>query len=132
MDGLRLIGINDNETILKQEKRGQGIGENFDSDSFIRENIISLDISYIFDTPETSSISRKDLENLIPEILDAHKKLLNGEGDIRDGQILMTGWQNLPDEIQENHIAKYVSEVFLFHCPPAIQNPLGQYLLLYR
>lgn len=104
MDGLKLHGIGDNQTVLKQKNRGQGLFEDFKSDSFIKQNNISLDITYIFDTKGTCPISKGDIEALIPEIRDAHEKLLNGEGDIKDNDIMMTGWLCLPDEIEDNHI----------------------------
>ena len=104
MEGIELIGMNDNETIRKQVNRGLGQSAPFESDLFKADNTISLDITYIFDTPGQVSISKKDVEDLIPSIMNAHEMLLRDEGDIRDGQIPMTGWQNLPEEITPDHL----------------------------
>jgi glucose-6-phosphate isomerase len=58
----------------------------------------------MFDTPVEVSIRLKDVENLIPGIIKAHKMLKNDEGDIYDRGICMTGWQTLPSEITAEHL----------------------------
>lgn len=50
------------------------------------------------------NLKRQDLEPFIPKVEEAHKKLLSGEGDIRDGLIPMTGWLRLPFELEESHL----------------------------
>ncbi|MBN2060307.1 MAG: glucose-6-phosphate isomerase [Deltaproteobacteria bacterium] len=104
MEGLNLNGFTENKTIANQVKRGLYIQNPFNSVSFLKANRISLDISYIFDTPVKPSISRENIESLIPDILNAHRALLNNEGDVMDGNTPMTGWQDLPIEIADTHI----------------------------
>jgi len=109
MEELKLIDFKDNETINHQMRRGRDEQNPFESESFKEANKISLDITYMFDTPEETSIGRKDIEELIPRVMEAHNRLKNDEGDIRDGEIPMTGWQNLPEEISQEHIREIKS-----------------------
>ena len=104
MEGLKLIDIGENETIKEQVRRGLKGQQPFESEDFKAANEISLDLTYMFDTPDEGSIRRKDVENLIPGIIKAHKMLKNDEGDIHDGGICMTGWQTLPSEITAGHL----------------------------
>ncbi len=104
MEGLKLIDLRENETIKKQVRRGLKEQQPFESEDFRSANEISIDLTYMFDTPGEGTIRREDLENLIPAILKAHKMLENDEGDIHDGDICMTGWQNLPSEITPDHL----------------------------
>lgn len=104
MEGLGLIGFKNNETVANQMRRGRGDKNPFERDSFREENRISLDLTYMFDTPEETSISKREIEALIPKAMEAHRMLKNEEGDINDGDIPMTGWQNLPEEIGSEHI----------------------------
>ena len=60
MEGLKLSGQRENETIQRQVGRGRGEQNPFESGAFRQANTISLDISYVFDSPGKSSISRKD------------------------------------------------------------------------
>jgi len=109
MDGIKLTDIEDNTTIISQIKRGCAEKNPFDTDNFMEENKVSLDLTYMFDTPEENSISRKDIESLIPLVIKAQKMLKNEEGDIYDGDIAMTGWQNLPEEISKEHLEEIKS-----------------------
>jgi glucose-6-phosphate isomerase len=104
MNGLKLQGLSKNETINKQIRRGQDIKNPYSSTKFLNNNRISIDFTYIFDTPEESCISKKDVKSIIPRVLKAHDMLNRNEGDIRDNDIPMTGWRNLPDEITESHL----------------------------
>ena len=106
MEGLKLIDFGENETIRKQIRRGLKEQEPFESEDFRAANKISMDVTYMFDAPGEGSIRRKALEALIPEIMKAHKMLKKDEGDIRDGGVCMTGWQNLPSEITPEHLAE--------------------------
>ena len=83
MEELKLIDFKDNETINNQMKRGRDEQNPFESEAFKEANKISLDITYMFDTPEESSIGRKDIEGLIPRVMEAHNRLKNDDGDIR-------------------------------------------------
>ena len=109
MKTLKLIDFQDNETINRQMRRGRDEQNPFESKSFKEANKISLDITYMFDTPEESSMDRKDIEGLIPRVMEAQNQLKNDEGDIRDGEVPMTGWQNLPEEISKEHILEIKS-----------------------
>jgi glucose-6-phosphate isomerase len=104
MKGLRLINIGENETVKKQIKRGREEQSPFDSEEFRASNGISLDVTYMFDAPGDGSISREGVESLIPDVMKVHHMLKNNQGDIYDGDILMTGWQDLPSEITREHL----------------------------
>jgi glucose-6-phosphate isomerase len=109
MEGLRLIDVGPNFTTKRQqERRGQGSNA-FESPSFRSENRIVLDATYMFDAPGPGSIRRSDVDSLVPDVLKAHQRLRNGEGDIFDRDILMTGWLDLPVEISESHLAQITS-----------------------
>ena len=105
MEGLGLIDLAENSTIREQQKRGEQFRNPFQSDEFRAANRISIDVTNMFDTPGPGSVSRKDVESLIPEVIKAHQMLKDGEGDIYDHGIAMTGWQDLPVEISEEHLA---------------------------
>ncbi len=104
MTGLKLRGFGKNDTVRKQVRRGKGEKNPYNSPDFISENRISIDFTYMFDTPEENSISKRDVESLIPRILNARDMLDRNEGDIFDHNIPMTGWRNLPDEISKAHL----------------------------
>jgi len=104
MEGLSLIDVGENNTIREQQKRGQQVKNPFESGAFKAPNRISIDVTNMFDTPGPGSVGRKDVESLIPEVIKAHQMLKNGEGDIYDHGIAMTGWQDLPVEIREEHL----------------------------
>ncbi len=106
MDGLSLDGISKNETIRRQELRGVRGQNPFDSAGFKADNRISLDVTYMFDAPGERPITRKDVEALIPEVIEAHRMLENDQGDIMDNGIPMTGWRDLPFEIGPKHLAE--------------------------
>lgn len=104
MEGLKLIDVRENETINKQVRRGRGEQNPFGSKEFKAANKISLDLTYMFDAPGQGSISRKDVESLVPGVMKAHQMLKDNEGDICDRDVAMTGWQNLPAEITADHL----------------------------
>jgi glucose-6-phosphate isomerase len=104
MDDLTLVNFGENETINNQIRRGCDEKNPFDSETFRVENRIAIDVTYMFDAPGKTPITRKDLEALIPRVLEASKMLKNEEGDICEGPVAMTGWQNLPEEITEDHL----------------------------
>ena len=109
MEGIKLVNFKENETINNQMKRGRDEQSPFKSKSFRESNKISLDITYIFDSPGENPITRNDIEVLIPRVMEAHKMLKNDKGDICDGPVLMTGWQNLPKEISKKHLREIKS-----------------------
>jgi len=104
MEKFRLADIEENNTIKNQIQRGFREQNPFGSEGFREENKIYLDLTYMFKTPGKNSIRIKDVELLIPDVIKAHQMLKNNEGNIFDGNIPMTGWQNLPLEITEEHI----------------------------
>ncbi|MEA2040295.1 MAG: glucose-6-phosphate isomerase [Thermodesulfobacteriota bacterium] len=104
MQGIELIGIRENKTIKRQMQSGYQGKEPFESEEFKSANRISLDLTYIFDTPGQDPISYKDIEDLIPRVMKAHDMLKNNQGDIYDRGIPMTGWQDLPLEITREHL----------------------------
>ncbi|MBU0732783.1 MAG: glucose-6-phosphate isomerase [Proteobacteria bacterium] len=106
MKGLRLIDMGENRTVRTQQGRGGQIRNPFDSAAFRAENKITLDVTNMFDAPGPGSVSREDVESLIPEVIKAHQMLKNNEGDICDHDIPMTGWQDLPVEIGEAHLTR--------------------------
>ena len=63
----------------------------------------------MFDTPEETSISRQDIETLVPRVTEAQRMLKTEEGDIFDGSLAMTGWQNLPQRISKKHLKEIKS-----------------------
>ena len=109
MDGMRLFGFEDNETVRHQVSRGKGEKVPHESSPFTEENRISLDVTYMFDTPEGTSIHRKEIDELVPRVLEAHRMLDREEGDIRDGDIPMTGWKDLPDKLDGRHLQEIKS-----------------------
>ncbi len=104
MEGLRLINIGENETVKKQIERGREGQGLFDSEEFRAVNRISLDVTNMFDAPGGGAITEEDVVSLIPEVTKAHHMLKNNQGDIYDGDVLMTGWQDLPAEITREHL----------------------------
>jgi glucose-6-phosphate isomerase len=106
MKGLQLTGFGDNETTKQQIQRGLNERDPFDTPAFKEQNRISLDLTYVFDTPGQGPIKRQDLEALIPEVLKAHQMLKDNKGDILDNDTSMTGWQNLPEEIDQAHLSE--------------------------
>jgi glucose-6-phosphate isomerase len=112
MDGVKLTDFGENATIISQIRRGRDEKNRFYTALFREENRISLDLTYMFDTPGVNSISKGDIEALIPRVMQAQKMLENGEGDILDGNIAMTGWQNLPEEISKGHLEEIKSVTY--------------------
>ena len=104
MQGLKLIDIGANQTVTKQIQRGQGEQSPFESKEFKAANKITLDPTYIFDTPGKEPIRKKTIEDLVPQIMQAHQMLIDNEGDIHDGPTPMTGWHNLPIKIVRQHL----------------------------
>jgi glucose-6-phosphate isomerase len=106
MEGLSLIDLAENSTIREQQKRGGPVKNLFESGEFRATNRISIDVTNMFDAPGPGSVSLEDVESLIPEVMKAHQMLKDGQGDIFDNGVAMTGWQDLPVEISEEHLAE--------------------------
>ncbi|MBW1730702.1 MAG: glucose-6-phosphate isomerase [Deltaproteobacteria bacterium] len=106
MAGLKLTGIGKNGTVVAQQRRGFGERNPFRSESFRNANQITLDLTYLFDAPGNNSITRKELDSLIPNVMEAHRNLKENKGDIFDKGIAMTGWQDLPVRITQEHLQR--------------------------
>ncbi len=104
MDDMQLINMGSNQTVEHQKRRGAGEEEPVHSSAFREANRLTLDLSYTFDAPGESSIVLEDVESLIDKVLEAKGMLERGEGDIRDGEVIMTGWQDMPERIQPSHL----------------------------
>ncbi|NQU14284.1 MAG: hypothetical protein HQ561_09040, partial [Desulfobacteraceae bacterium] len=104
MEGLKLIHMDENETVKKQIKRGREEQAPFDSEEFRAANTISLDVTYMFDAPGHGTIRQEEVKSLIPDVMKAHQMLKDNQGDIYDGEICMTGWQDLPFELTKKHL----------------------------
>ncbi len=104
MGVFRLSGIGENGTIQKQVNRGKGQSVSYSSHDFRAANSITLDLTYLFDSPGPGTITREDLENIKGQVLKAHGMLKKDKGDIFDGNIPMTGWRDLPVQITRDHI----------------------------
>lgn len=90
----------ENQTIALQRERGAGRALPYASPGFVAENRVTLDVTNIFEAPtDPRPITRADLERLAPEVLAAHRELKAGQGDVKDGNVPMLGWQSLPERI---------------------------------
>lgn len=97
----------ENPTLVLQRQRGSGKATHYDRPEFLDTNRVSLDVSYVFDAPEDPQpISRRQLEEIIPEVLSVHADLKAGRGDFQDGQVTMLGWQDLPDRIDAGELQR--------------------------
>ncbi len=66
---------------------------------------LSLDITNVFQAPgDPQPMTRAELAALAPEVLRAHQDLKAGRGDVKDGQTVMLGWQDLPRRIPPAHL----------------------------
>lgn len=109
MQGLELKGFEDNKTVATQIDRGRNKKSPWQTDVFRKENTITLDPTYTFDAPGENAISFKDIEALMPRVLEIDRILKKNEGNILDNGIPMTGWQTLPEEIDQNHLEEIKS-----------------------
>jgi glucose-6-phosphate isomerase len=110
MEGMNLIGFEENKTIQMQKERASGKKNPFNETSWQSSNRISLDLTYLFDTSGDSlSITLEDIDDIAPQVMKAHRMLKKDQGDICDDGIPMTGWQNLPEEITLTHLKEIKS-----------------------
>ncbi len=73
--------------------------------TFIEANRIALDITYILNPVHGEPfISADEIDRFAPTVAEKHRRLKDGEGDCKDGDTPMLGWQSLPDEITEEHL----------------------------
>ena len=95
----------ENPTITEQRKRGGGRVRPHQEAAFQAENRVSLDVSYIFDAPnDPKPIRRADLEAIIPDVLRVHGDLKAGRGPVKDGEVVMLGWQDLPERLRPEQL----------------------------
>lgn len=111
MKNIKLTGYEGNNTITKQKNRGKSRYNPFETESFVLQNRLSIDISHIFNSPLGTAIQKEDIEALIPGIVEAHKMLKENSGNILDNNIPMTGWVDLPVKIDEQHLKRIKSLV---------------------
>lgn len=91
-----------NMTIARQSRR---TSEFEPKRSFIEENNIELDISYIVNPADGKPfISEAELDGISGKVVANLKKLKDGEGDCRDGDTEMLGWMILPGSITREHL----------------------------
>jgi glucose-6-phosphate isomerase len=104
VEGLKLVNTEFNRTIENQIDRGRGEKSPYLNDAFLKANTITLDPAYIFNSPGKNSISYEDVESFMPRVVEVHRMLNRNEGDILDNGMPMTGWQTLPEEIDQSHL----------------------------
>ena len=109
MTGIKITGYGSNTTTDRQVARGSGKVTDFKSEEFKQNNRISIDITNIFNCPGDNSIIKKDIEMIEQDVTKAHKMLMDNRGDILDNNIPMTGWVDLPVNIEKEHIGKIKS-----------------------
>ncbi|MCD6161588.1 MAG: glucose-6-phosphate isomerase [candidate division Zixibacteria bacterium] len=106
-NGLSIPSSRDNTTHEKQNhtfKNKLTIGSNF-----LKENTIKLDLTYILNPVDGKSFITKDeLTEFSPHVIEKLNQLKNGEGDCKDGDIPMLGWMNIPDEMSEENLNEIV------------------------
>lgn len=99
--------IPESGTIALQRRRGAGEGEPHDDPAWAERHRVGLDVTYLFDAPgDPRPVTRDALERLIPEVLRVHGELLRGEGDVKDGDTPMLGWQSLPEQLSAEHLQR--------------------------
>jgi len=75
------------------------------TDDFVAQNKISLDLTYIVNPVDGRTfISRDDLDDFAPKVVEKHQMLNRGEGDCLDKGTPMLGWMTLPDDISSAHL----------------------------
>ena len=82
MKGLNIQILGENKTVNRQVLCGRERVNAHKDPEFVSNNRLSIDFTHIFDTPGKGSISKKDIEALIPGVMKAHRMLNENEGDI--------------------------------------------------
>jgi len=101
-----------NQTILRQIQSSVSRGNFNPDESFIEDNAIGLDLTYIVNSAgEKPFISKTELDELSPTVIEKFQQLKRGEGDCRDGDTPMLGWQSIPDEISREYLDDITSTV---------------------
>ena len=77
--------------------------------SFINDNKINIDISYIVNpTDDKTFITIDELEQFSTTVIEKHKLIKKLDGNCLDNDIPMLGWLTLPEEITEKHLDEIV------------------------
>lgn len=100
----------ENATITRHRDSVTATGTLMPDDAFVKANQIVLNITHIVNPINGEPfISVDEIERFAPTVVEQHRRLKNGEGDCRDGDTPMLGWQSLPDEINAEHLDEIVS-----------------------
>lgn len=68
-------------------------------------NRLSLDLTHLFEAPgDPAHMTRADLDAMADEVATVHRQLKAGDGDVKDGDVPMLGWQGLPETITDEHL----------------------------
>ncbi len=98
-----LSTLDENGTITRQ-RAGQPTRW-WEDEAAATENRLSLDLTHLFEAPgDPAPMTRKDLDAMADEVAAAHRRLQAGEGDVKDGEVPMLGWQDLPETITAEHL----------------------------
>jgi len=80
------------------------------SRGFVEQNRIKLDLTYIINPLDGRSfITRQELDEIAPTVIEQHRLLKQGAGDCKDKGVSMLGWQSLPDKITREHLDQVAS-----------------------
>ncbi|MCK4856851.1 MAG: glucose-6-phosphate isomerase [candidate division Zixibacteria bacterium] len=102
--------IDESRATAQQKKSETGQVMYTLDETFIKNNQIGLDITYIVNPVKGEPfISHDELNQMALIVVEKHRQLQRGEGDCRDGDIPMLGWQSLPDEITKAHLDEIVA-----------------------
>jgi glucose-6-phosphate isomerase len=93
----------DNATIARHKA---GPTSNFEPvEQFLKANRLELDLTYMLNGADGEPfITRRELDNISETVIGARRKLASEEGDCRDGETAMLGWQSLPDRLSREHL----------------------------
>ena len=100
-----LSTLAENGSITLQQQRGEGRRLPYQDLTFAAENRLGLDLTRIFQAPcDPQPMTREELQDIAPEVQQAHHALQAGVGDFCDGETVMLGWRDLPESITEEHL----------------------------
>jgi glucose-6-phosphate isomerase len=99
-----LSSLADNGTLALQRRRTAS-HEPYDDEGWAARHRIALDITHVLEAPgDPGPIRRADMEDLIPQVLAVHRELKAEQGDVKDGEVTMLGWQCLPERLTAEHL----------------------------
>jgi len=101
--------LEENATVSRHRNSIAGAKTLTPAAAFVEDNRIALDITYVVNPVDGEPfISTDEIDRFAPTVVDQHRRLKNGEGDCKDGDTPMLGWQSLPDEISSEHLDEIV------------------------